>query len=586
MGAMNSDILVVAGFELRQQFRSHVFRVVFAISTVMVFGAMIVDELRVGMGDEILRNSASVIVQTHLVWTLFYMFTAAAFVADAVLRDEQTGFAPIIRSAPIGITSYLIGRFAGAFLSVLVCFASVPAAILLANVVPGLDPATFGPPRPDAYAFAFFLMAVPNLFLVSAVSFGLTTATRSMTGALMGALALLVLYGLGVSGGTQLIGPMMEPFGFLAYAQTAAVANTPGGIPAIDGALLDNRLLWLGVGVGLLVLSLAVTRRRLSSRFHPAPHPRAANRAATATHRLELPAAIPQQGPAPIGWRTAAAQFAARTRWEIQAIVLSPVLAILLTLGGVNAGAALLAIGSQSPEPLDVATVTATLLQAFRLLPTTIILFFAGELMWREREQGVDDLIGTAPIPAAAIVLPKLLALLAVLAALSAAGGALGAVALLADGGAPRNVLPLFWIWMLPSTFEWSLVAVLAVFLQALSPSKVAGWGWLVLFLIASLTLDRLGLTDPLYRYGRYPGWPLSAGVSGEPSVSLYRAYWTACAVMLLAAILLLTGRIGGEPLAPRLKRLPARARSVAGAALLVSTLAFAGLALYLGHVV
>jgi hypothetical protein len=81
-------LLRIAAFELRQQLRSHVFWIVFAISLLMVVGALSNEQLRVGIGAE---RGGALVIRTHLIWSLFYMFTAAAFVADAVLRDDATG---------------------------------------------------------------------------------------------------------------------------------------------------------------------------------------------------------------------------------------------------------------------------------------------------------------------------------------------------------------------------------------------------------------------------------------------------------------------------------------------------------------
>ena len=102
-------MLPVFAFELRQQLRSHVFWIVFAISGLMVAGALWIPELRVGLSATGSVDGVGAILRTHLVWTLFYLFTAAALSADAVLRDDLTGFAPIIRSAPIRRRDYLLG---------------------------------------------------------------------------------------------------------------------------------------------------------------------------------------------------------------------------------------------------------------------------------------------------------------------------------------------------------------------------------------------------------------------------------------------------------------------------------------------
>lgn len=146
----------IAWFELRQQVRGRVFAIVFAVSVLMVAGAELIDAMRVGVGEA--RGAASVL-RVHQVWTLFYLFTAAAFVADAVLRDEQSGMAGMVAAAPAPRGRYLLGRFAGGFGAVLLCFLSVPLT-LWAGALLGGTRAPAG-----AYALAFFGLAAPNLLL-------------------------------------------------------------------------------------------------------------------------------------------------------------------------------------------------------------------------------------------------------------------------------------------------------------------------------------------------------------------------------------------------------------------------------------
>jgi ABC-type transport system involved in multi-copper enzyme maturation permease subunit len=540
-------VLRVAVFELRQQLRGHVFWVVFAISALMVSGSIWIDELRVGVPGDGLRNGAAAVARTYLVWSLFYMFTAAAFVSDAALRDQTSGFAPIVEATPAQHADLLLGRFAGAFAAVAFCFLSVPAALALGPYAPWIAPGTVGPFRLSAHLFAFAELALPNLFMLSAAFFVLSTATRSLSAALLVAVVLLVLYGVA---GSE-VAAVLEPFGFVAYE--AAVGNWSQTardvrVPELAGALLLNRVVWIGVG-GALVAALLTMRPRPAWRVHPK----------STAHEPTVATSQARSAPLRFTAATSIVQFVARTRFEVGRVVSSPVFAILLVLGIANAGAALWATDTSAAGP----TVQA-LAEAFRLVPTVVALFFAGELVWDEHERRVHSLIGASPMPDAAYLLPKLLAIALVLAAL-AVTGAVVAAALQAARGHTPGVGALLRLHVLPAAYDWSLVAALALFFQALAPNKVAGWGYMVLYLIASLALQRLGFNDPLYRYGRYPGWPLPEPLSGAENAELCRAYWGAFAVVLTVFALGLIGRGEPDTLRTRLRRLPGRLRGLAG---------------------
>ena len=65
----------------------------------------------------------------------------------------------------------------------------------------------------------------------------------------------------------------------------------------------------------------------------------------------------------------------------------------------------------------------------------------------------------------------------------------------------------LLW-YLLPSGVDVLLIAVLAVFVAALSPSKYAGWGIMLVFILLLFFGPALGLEHPLFLYGKVPRRP------------------------------------------------------------------------------
>lgn len=548
----------IAAFEFRQQIRSHVFWVVAVISLLMVFGSVTVDELRVGLHVDGTRNGAEAIVETHLLWSLFFMFTTAALVGDAVLRDTTTGFAPLVQATPVRRRDVVLGRFLGALAAVAVCFVTVPLGLLLGGAAPWLSPASVGPTPWTAYPFALFVMAGPNLLLGAAFCFGLATATRSMTGALLGAVALLIVYGLGSASGGGAVAALIEPFGFVAYREAVAgwsAASRDGQVPRVAGALLLNRALWIGAGLAMLALAQARFGSRASS--HRSARP---DEVEPAHPEHPLPAVRPTFGAATV-W----GQLVTRTRLEVGRVVVTPAFAVLMLLAAANAGAALWSASDPQRGTATSATLVTALIGAFQLVPIVIALFWAGELVWADREHGMQEIVAAAPLADAALILPKLFALALVFAALACATAGVAVTIQIVRGVGPVEPITYVRAYALPACFDWTLFAALAVFLQAVSPSKLAGWGWLVLYLIASLALEKLGFTNPLYRYGRYPGWPLSAGSSSVSAAAEFRGYWALAGIALTACAILLNGRGGDVALLFRLRRLPARLNSWTG---------------------
>jgi hypothetical protein len=177
--------------------------------------------------------------------------------------------------------------------------------------------------------------------------------------------------------------------------------------------------------------------------------------------------------------------------------------------------------------------VLVTLIRSFALVPVIVVLFFAGEIHWSDRTHRIDPIVDATPVPRPVLLLAEVLALAAILLVLALVTALAVPALLLAAGRAPEfgTVLANY---VLPKTYDWLLLGVLAWFLQTLSPSKFAGWGYFVLFLIGTLALNQAGVTDPAFHYSRYPGAPLPPALTGEAGAATYRAIWGALALLML----------------------------------------------------
>ena len=135
----------IAAFELRYQLRQPIFWVGIFVFFLLVFGSVTVDQIQIGSGGNIHKNAPKAIGETVLIMVIFFMFAATAFVANVIVRDDETGYGPIIRSTQVSKFDYLFGRFTGAFLTVALAFIAVPLAVFVGSLMPWVDPETLGP---------------------------------------------------------------------------------------------------------------------------------------------------------------------------------------------------------------------------------------------------------------------------------------------------------------------------------------------------------------------------------------------------------------------------------------------------------
>ncbi|HWW25019.1 MAG TPA: aminopeptidase, partial [Caulobacter sp.] len=250
----------VAAFEFRYQARQPVFWVGVIIFFLLSFLSVAAPQfVQFGSTANVHKNAASVIASGNLTLALIYMFVTAAFVANIVVRDEDTGFDGILRSTPLTKFDYLYGRFAGAFTATALSFLAVPSGMALGAVMWWVDPDSVGPFVLNHYLFAYVVLALPSLLLTSATFFAVTTVTRSMMWTYVGVIAFMVATFISGSmlsqPGLEKVAALWEPLGGGAYGLavrywTAAERNTQ--IPPLTGYLLANRLIWIGVSLALI----------------------------------------------------------------------------------------------------------------------------------------------------------------------------------------------------------------------------------------------------------------------------------------------------------------------------------------------
>ena len=556
----------IAIFEARYQLRSPLFVVAFALFFLLAFGSVTSENIRIGAGGNVHVNAPFAIAQTIAVLNLFGLFVVTAFVANVIIRDDETGFAPLVRSTRIGKFDYLMGRFSGAFFAALAVMASVPLGMFLGSLMPWIDPETLGPRVLQHYGLAFLYFAVPTLFLTAAAFFALATATRSLMWTFIGVIAFLVLF---ISSRIMLRDPAWDavsawtdPFGMSPLNQvtrywTAAERNTQ--LPEMTGLILYNRLLWGATGLVFLALAYAIFR---FDRAADAP-----GKKSTANTSPDLPP--PTQGPLPSsedGARVAFAQCLALARFDLAYVLRSPAFIVLLVLGLFNAlGAMTGTVDQRGVEFFPVTrNVIGALSGAYTLFIFIIAVFYAGELVWRDRDRRMHEIVGASAAPDWTFMLPKVLAIGGVLLATFVVA-VLGGIVFQAFHGYTEFELTAYVAWFVaPHTVEAFLLAVLAIFVQTLVPNKFSGWAVMLLYIVSTMVLVNMGFEHNLYNYGSSTTVPLS-DMNGSGHFWIGRSwmqlYWLGFAGVLLVLSHLMWRRGVDTSLLPRMRRITGRLR-------------------------
>src|SRR5687768_9519698 len=103
-------LLDITRFEIRYQLKNPVFWVAIAVFFLLGFGVTASENVSIGTPGSVNENSPYAIAIASAIMTLFYLFVVTAFVANAIVRDDSSGFAPIVRATSVTKTQIVLGR--------------------------------------------------------------------------------------------------------------------------------------------------------------------------------------------------------------------------------------------------------------------------------------------------------------------------------------------------------------------------------------------------------------------------------------------------------------------------------------------
>ncbi|HET7459914.1 MAG TPA: M1 family aminopeptidase [Longimicrobium sp.] len=531
-------------FEWRYQTRQVVFAAA-AAAFALMGGALVAT----GYGPPSVNvNSPFVIMQSVGLLSLPAIFVLTVFCSGAVQRDTEHRFAEIVFGTPVGKTRYLFGRFAGALLVSATVFAFAALGMLVAPHLVVVDPERLGRTDVAAYAWALLVIGVPNLVFAGALVFAVAALTRNTLATYVGAVFLYALYfvcavligsplmaGAAPAGAHALArAALIDPFGLSALVEqtrywTPEMRNLRH--PALAGHLLLNRALWLAVSAAVM----ALVHRRFALRVGPAAKP--ARQTASADE--DAPASVAPYRPVEVGGRGARRRaLASATRLQMACVLRSWPFRALMALWIVVAWANLSG-GEAAEYGTRLYPTTGLLLDLLRPmlseLGTVVLVYFAAELVWRDRAAHLAEILDATPAPNAAFYLSRL-ATLVLTAALMTALSMLVAVAFQLSRGYPHADLGLNLSFFASAALPLALFAVAALLAQTVSPNRYVGMLLSLAVAFVALRGEAMGLEHGLLRFASGPQAQHSDFGGASQVATSFRwlmLYWAAFAALL-----------------------------------------------------
>jgi len=558
-------MLAIALFEARQRLKllsSWVYFGMFFLMALLWMAAAggFFKETFVSFGSRALINSPFSISITVAFLGCLGVIVMAAMMGRSVQQDFEYDMHHFFFSAPIRKSDYVFGRFFGATATLALIFTSIVLGAWAGTMLPGLEPDRLGPTLAAAYLRPYVQLVLPNLFIFGSIFFVMAALTRRMLPVYVASVVMLVGYIVAPSLARDLdyktFAALIDPFGTTAVIRmteywTIAERNS---LPVpFEGVYLANRLLWCGFA--LAVLLLGYWRFVFSSTVDSRSARRTEGEAP-----LHLSQAAADTAEAPDFAGRSLALLLCKSAWinwresvkDVYFGVL--VLAAILTLFAMslNLGAIL---GTRTyPVTYQILELISAAFSLFLLVVTT---FYAGELVWREREARMAQMIDALPIPSWLPLLAKLFALAGLQALMLAVAMLCGMLIQMWNGyfrlepGLYVHAL-FFIVWP-----EFVLVGVLAIALQVLINNKYLAYFAMVLYIAAILSFPSLGLDHPLLMYAAPPEMVYSA-MNGLghflARTRWFELYWCGAAVLLLVLSLVFWPRGNNAQLGSRLQ--------------------------------
>lgn len=467
------------------------------------------------VGGEVFANAPAKITYIMIGLSVFCTFIIPSFISNALLKDMDNQFDGIVFSTPIKKFSYFFGRFAGGFILLVLTTSAAPIGLILGTWWPWADTNTLGPIDLGEYWMVFFAIMTTSLFVVSAILYVMTAITKKIIYVYLAAMGILSMYILGSQ--FNAIPSVLDPFMHEVFEKqsqywTAFELNTQS--LKFDSSVIINRLLWIStamicLGMAYHKFSLTSSQKKsmsIDDKRGGATHHDHRVKVKTFQHTTRYTTQWSKQ----IHW----IQMWQRTQFEVRAVLknrpflLLILMSVILLVMTLTSRETLYGVDSHSLSYLMIESLTSV----FSMTLLAVVAFYSAEIIWRERDCKIDQIIDALPVPNWVFVASKVSALSLILLLIMLLGVLIAIGIQFINGDSEVQ-----FAWYVhrgifyPAT-PFIFLAILTCFFQVLANHRYLGMLYFALFIAMIVSLsDIIGIRHPLLSYA-IPGMaaPLS----------------------------------------------------------------------------
>ncbi len=444
-------------------------------------------------------NAPLVIAKTMGATTGVFMIMVSMIMGVPILRDFQYNVESILFINPIKKQDYLLGRFLGSFIILLFIFSAIPLGMMLGEFMPWK--VNLLPFNPITYIQLFAVVVVPSLFFGACLFFVTGMLSRKLLVVYTQGIVLFVVFLLTKAITNENLQAILDPFSLTTLTQFtkdwSVLERNSLGI-SLTSVMLYNKLFWMVLGLIIVFIGY----RRFSFKILAKTSGRKFIKEATVAEDhfgITIPKIAIQHN-----FKTHCIQLFELTKFYTKSllketsfwgIVICGIVIILInsvSLGTVHG------VDSYPATYFIVAELQEMSLYFFMI----ILVFYSGELLWKEREAKLDLINDATPISNMIRIAGKFCALIGIYIVLMLSLIATGILFQIASGYYQFELSVYFFGFFVEILPFLVLYTFIAFFFQVVSNHKFVGILLVLVFFIVNIGSEFFGFQHSLYKFG------------------------------------------------------------------------------------
>lgn len=450
------------------------------------------------------KNSPIVIAKTMGAITGIFMILASMIMGVSVLRDFEYNIESLLFSAPINKRDYLLGRFLGSFAVLLFVFAGILFGMMLSEFMPWHNPEDLLGFNAIIYIKTFLMVTLPTLFFGASLFFVTGALSRNLVVVYTQGIILFVVFMLTKAITNEFWQAILDPFSLttttFATKSWSALEKSTKELPFV-GAILYNKLFWVSLGILALIygykkFNFNVVKEKQSKRKQVE---KLVGKSTSVVSGIEIPEATKQYGLLSkwnqlkqFSWFYFIGICKQASFWGIVICGM-----IIILINSVNLGT-VYGVDSYPAAYFIVEELKETSIYFFII----ILVFYSGELVWKERGAKLDLIYDATPMSSFIKLLGKYIGLNVVYVVLMLALIGSGILFQTLCGYYKYEFQVYFYGFFLEILPFLALYTCIAFFIQSVVNHKFVGIMLVIIFFIANVALGLFGFDHDLYFFG------------------------------------------------------------------------------------